>query len=106
MIKLLELRTEKGLSQRETARQMNVSQGTYNNWENEKTQPSIEQLIHLARFFSVTVDYLIGYADEYGGANVGDGLSMDEKTVLRIFRTLPDESKTAFIQFLSGCIKK
>ncbi|MBR2023727.1 MAG: hypothetical protein IJ996_04355 [Clostridia bacterium] len=59
-----------------------------------------------ARFFSVTVDYLIGYADEYGGASVGDGLSAAEKTVVRVFRALPDESKTAFIQFLSGCIKK
>ena len=66
MIKLFELRSEKGLSQRELARIMNVSQGTYNNWENENTQPSIEQLIALADFFEVSVDYLVGRTDAMG----------------------------------------
>lgn len=66
MIKLFELRSEKGLSQRELARIMNVSQGTYNNWENENTQPSIEQLIVLADFFEVSVDYLVGRTDDMG----------------------------------------
>ncbi len=45
---------------------MNVSQGTYNNWENENTQPSIEQLIALADFFEVSVDYLVGRTDDMG----------------------------------------
>lgn len=66
MIRLLELRNEKNLSQRELAKIMNVSQGTYNNWENANTQPSIEQLIVLADFFGVSVDYLIGRTDETG----------------------------------------
>ena len=66
MIKLFELRSEKGLSQRELARIMNISQGTYNNWENENTQPSIEQLIALADFFEVSVDYLLGRTDDMG----------------------------------------
>ena len=106
MIRLLELRTEKGLSQRETARLMHISQGTYNNWENGKTQPSIEQLIELAKFFSVSVDYLIGNDNEYGGVYAGERLSTDEKAVLRYFRALPDVSKTAFVQFLGGCLRK
>ena len=60
MIKLFELRTEQGLSQREIAKILNISQGTYNNWENERTQPSIEDLIQLSKIFKVSVDYLIG----------------------------------------------
>ena len=61
MIRLFELRSEKKLSQREIARIFNVSQATYNNWENARTQPSLEQLIALADFFDVSVDYLIGF---------------------------------------------
>ena len=61
MIRLIELRTEKGLSQRDMAKIFNVSQGTYNNWENDRTEPSIAQLISLATFFETSVDYLIGY---------------------------------------------
>lgn len=60
MIKLSELRNEKGLTQREIAKIFNVSQGTYNNWENGKTQPSIEQLVTIADFFGVSIDYLVG----------------------------------------------
>ena len=48
MIRLLELRNEKNWSQREIAKKLFISQGTYNNWENGKTEPSIEQLISLS----------------------------------------------------------
>ncbi len=87
MIRLYELRTDRELSQRAIAAQMNISQATYNNWENSKTQPSIEQLITLANFFEVTVDYLIGR--EEGGfpkKAVADGLICE-------YRQLSDEDK-------------
>ncbi|MBQ8658981.1 MAG: helix-turn-helix transcriptional regulator [Clostridia bacterium] len=100
MIRLFELRTEKGLSQREAARIMNVSQGTYNNWENGKTQPSIEQLIALAAFFSVSVDYLIGNTDEYGTVRAGESISSEEREILKLFRALPEASKAPFMEFL------
>ena len=66
MIKLSELRNEKGLTQREIAKIFNVSQGTYKNWENGKTQPSIEQLVTIADFFGVSIDYLVGREGEDG----------------------------------------
>ena len=60
MIRLLELRNENEWTQRETAKKLYVSQGTYNNWENGKTQPSIEQLILISNLFGVSIDYLVG----------------------------------------------
>ena len=65
MIRLIELRNEKGLSQRQMAKIFHVSQGTYNNWENDKTEPSIDQLIALADFFDTTVDDLIQHSKNY-----------------------------------------
>lgn len=64
MIRLFELRTEKELSQREIAKRLFISQGTYNNWENGKTQPSIEQLILLSKLFDVSIDYIVGNTDD------------------------------------------
>lgn len=64
MIRLLELRKEKEMSQREVAKRLFVSQGTYNNWENEKTQPSIEQLILLSKLFDVSIDYIVGNSED------------------------------------------
>ena len=65
MIRLLELRQERGLTQRQAAKALFISQGTYNNWENSNTQPSIEQLIAIADFFDVSVDYLICHSDDF-----------------------------------------
>lgn len=65
MIRLLELRQEKEWSQREVAQKLFISQGTYNNWENGKTQPSIEQLIALSKLFDVSIDYLVGNSREF-----------------------------------------
>ena len=95
MIKLLELRTEQNLSQRSIAKEMHVSQGTYNNWENARTQPSIEQLIALADFFDVSVDYLIGRSDEYNAlaSPARNRLSLDEQKLITSIRALSPEAK-------------
>lgn len=80
MIKLSELRNEKGLTQREIAKIFNVSQGTYNNWENGKTQPSIEQLVAIADFFGLASTIL-------SGERAKTALSQARRTTESIFRT-------------------
>lgn len=97
MIRFLELRTEKGLSQRDVAKAMYVSQGTYNNWENGKTQPSIEQLIRLAHFFEVSVDYLIGNTDELGTVNAQSSVTSAEKALLKGYRLLSEKGANGFV---------
>ncbi len=100
MIRLLELRTEKELSQRQIAKIMNVSQGTYNNWENSNTQPSIEQLIALADFFDVTIDYLVGNSDSYSESKI-NLLTEKQRTMLKLAGKLDDGAQDAIITLLS-----
>lgn len=100
MIRLLELRNEKGLSQREMSKIFNVSQGTYNNWENSKTQPSIEQLIAIADFFDVSVDYLIGRAEDYS-KSLPSEKDLARNELLRTFDKMLPEDRAAFMWFLS-----
>ena len=100
MNRLLELRTEKNLSQRAVAKSLYISQGTYNNWENGRTQPSIEQLIELSKLFSVSVDYLLGNTDEYGTVHAGETLTSEERILLKRFRSLREEARIALLQFL------
>lgn len=102
MIRLSELRAEKGLSQREIAKVMNISQGTYNNWENEKTQPCIEQLIALSTFFGVSVDYLVGNTDEYGTIKAADSISTEQRVLLTRFGALSQPAKDALLAFLEN----
>ncbi|WP_438468286.1 helix-turn-helix domain-containing protein [Streptococcus pluranimalium] len=37
-----------------------MSQGSYANWENGKREPSLENVVRLAKLFGVTTDYLLG----------------------------------------------
>ncbi len=104
MIRLFELRSEKNLSQRELARIMNVSQGTYNNWENANTQPSIEQLITLANFFEVSVDYLIGRTDD-AGTVIQNSAQKTQQEVLRLFNSTDRDTQTAILAILKNLQK-
>ena len=98
MIRLFELRNEKGLSQRQLAKIFKISQSTYNNWENAKTQPTIESLIAIADYFGVTLDYLVGREREDGVVEV---VSDDkEKTVIERYKRLSPEQQTAMTEFI------
>ncbi len=63
-IRIKELRILKNLSQVELGKALGVSKQSVSNWENNNIQPSIDILIHLAKFFSVSADYLLGLENE------------------------------------------
>ena len=55
-----ELREEKKLNKSALAEQLGISHVTVVNWENGKKVPSIFTFIELAKFFHVSIDYLVG----------------------------------------------
>ena len=57
------LREEKGMSQAELGRAMNVARMTINNYEVDKRSPDIAFTLKLADYFDVTIDYLIGKSE-------------------------------------------
>ena len=57
---LKDLRNEKGLGQTELAKKLGVSKGIISLWENGLREPSMNSLVLLAKFFDVTVGYLVG----------------------------------------------
>lgn len=57
---LYELRTERGLSQRDLAEKLHRSTGTIGMWENGTRLPSREAQEQIADFFNVTLDFLSG----------------------------------------------
>ena len=54
------LRLEAKIGQVELAQKIGVSKGIISLWENGLREPNMSSLIALARFFGVTVDYLVG----------------------------------------------
>ena len=53
------LRIPRNLSQVQLATDLNVSKQTVSNWENNNILPSIEMLIKIAQYFSVSTDFLL-----------------------------------------------
>ncbi len=54
------LREDRDLRQRELAAVLNVSQNTYSQYENGVIELTAENLIRLADYYDVSVDYLLG----------------------------------------------
>ncbi len=71
--KIRELRTEKGLLQKELALKVDFAQSQISNWEKGTTEPSANALIKLADFFDVTTDFLLGREDDFGNVTISSG---------------------------------
>ena len=56
MLKIQELRTAKNLTQRALAEQIGVKNYTVANWEQNRTEPSLGDLIDLANFVECSID--------------------------------------------------
>lgn len=76
--RLISLREEKGYrSAREVAIAMGISYHTYWTYEKGERMPTLDTLVSLAKFYDVTVDYLLGLTDKKN-AEEGKYITVDE----------------------------
>lgn len=59
-MRLKELRKKKGISQLRLATDLNTTQNTISRYETGEREPGIDELVKIADYFNVSVDYLIG----------------------------------------------
>ena len=59
--RLRDLREQNNLQQKELAKELNVLEATVSMWETGKRIPYSEMLVKIAKFFNVSVDYLLGF---------------------------------------------
>lgn len=62
--RLKELRKTRGVSQLKLAMDLNMNQNTISRYENCLREANYETLISFARYFNVSVDYLLGITEE------------------------------------------
>ena len=63
-LRLKELRKEKGISQLKLAMDINTNQNTISRYETGEREPGINELIKLANYFDVSIDYLLERTDK------------------------------------------
>ena len=100
MLKLQELRTQAGLTQRELAEKIGVKNYTVANWEQNRTEPAIKDLVDLANFFEVSVDYLIGRESELGQIIVFKNLTDSQIELLTLFEQFSADKKEVILKLL------
>lgn len=63
-MRLKELRKKKGLTQLRLAIELNTTQNTISRYETGEHEPGIAELLKLADYFNVSVDYLLERTDD------------------------------------------
>ena len=58
--RLIEQRQLNKLTQRQLAEYLQIAQPSYIRYENGSAEPSLENLVKLADYFDVSIDYLLG----------------------------------------------
>lgn len=59
-LNLKKLREEKGYSQAQLSRKLNVSKSSISKYESNQSMPSVETLTKIALIYGVSLDYLVG----------------------------------------------
>jgi len=66
---LSSLRKESGLSQRQVASSLGVSQALLSHYENGAREPRLEFVVKACDYYNVTADYILGRSNERGEAH-------------------------------------
>ena len=93
------LRSVRGISQVELGEKLNVSKQSISNWENGNIQPSIEMLMKIADFFSVSTDFLLGLDNR---TSISDEWGLNKTTIVRANDTARKSRNTTRCPAISG----
>lgn len=89
--RLKELRNEHQCTQRQLAIFLGLTANCVCEWENKRSEPSLNSIYKIAEYFGVSTDYLLGLEDDFGVKVVvplGDHYSPEERQLVEDFRKL------------------
>lgn len=98
---LTELRSEQGLSQKQLAEAIGVSQSTIAKIEVGRNESTASTVRKLARYFQVSADYLLGLEDEFGAKTqepTTNCTAAEERELLKFYRRLEPQVKAIALQ--------
>lgn len=90
MIRLRELRAQKGLTMKQVGTAMGLAESTISLYETGKRQPDYETLGRFADYFGVSVDYLLG-REESPAPETRDG--SEDREIREYLQMIKDDSK-------------
>lgn len=100
-IRLKFLRDLKGLTQSELADKLHISRSVINCWENGYANISLKQLVKVAYFYQVPVDYIFGLTTKFNRDNYQFKSTLNLKELgkkIRILRKIESLTQDEFAQ--------
>lgn len=107
-VRLKELRNERQLTQKRLSEILSLSKNTICEYEKGRAEPSLDCLLKLSDIFEVSVDYLIGKSSDFEKVKYSsavEGLTQEEREILRAFRGLFPKQRKLLLQFINSCIQ-
>ena len=93
MLRIQELRLSANLTQKELAQKIGVKNYTIANWEQNRTEPSIKDLLDVADFFECSVDYLLGRENDFGNIIISKTEKQEDLEIVYLYNSLSPERK-------------
>lgn len=103
MLRLKELRLERGIKQKTVANALNIPQSTYSDWERGINEPNYNFLIKIAKLYNISVDYLIGLENDEGYI-INNTLSETENLLIEKCRRLNIQEQSNLIEYANFLI--
>lgn len=82
---------ERDMTQKDLAKQLNIAPSTLGSYVQNTREPDFETLKLLAKYFNVSIDYLLDYHTEKTS-------TQQEQELLRIFRSLTPEQRDICVE--------
>jgi transcriptional regulator with XRE-family HTH domain len=97
--RLFNLRKDRGMTQKELAEALFINYRTYSGYERNEIEASDDVKIQIAKFFNVSLDYLLGIIDEPRPIKNGN-------EYIRLPRPLSDAARKELEQFINYLFSK
>lgn len=101
-----QLRLKKNLTQIELSEKLNVKQATISKWEKGKSIPDIMMLKTLAKFFNVSIEYLLDNEEQANEPKISEVQTYSEKQkeLLPLIQMLNDRQCQRTHDYLTGLL--
>lgn len=106
--RILKLRTETNLTQKEVADKLGIAQQTYQGYETGSTKATLHLLEQLSNLYNVSMDFLAGRTNETNIINKQlntTKLTEDEETLVELYRQLDIEEKYEIKGEMKGILR-
>ena len=104
--RLQQLRKDRGYTRRELLDNLSFNYSTYANYESGLREPNAEILLTIAKFYNVSIDYIMGFTDRQNRIDDVSSITDAEYDHISMYRKLDVRGKEVVDSILESEIKR